>query len=131
RTREMGFLDDGEMAVVTREGASYLDLTGQTLSKAAETVSWDPVSAAKGGFRHFMLKEIYEQPRSLADTIRSRVAVDAGRVYLEDLGFSDAELRRFKRIVVIGCGTAWHAALCAKYMIEELARVPVEVDYAD
>jgi glucosamine--fructose-6-phosphate aminotransferase (isomerizing) len=130
-TREMVFLDDGELAVVTREGARYFDLDGKLLSKTAEAVSWDPVSAAKGGFRHFMLKEIYEQPRSLADTIRGRVAVDAGRVYLEDLNFSDDELRRFKRIVMIGCGTAWHASLCAKFMIEELARVPVEVDYAD
>ncbi|HEV8633386.1 MAG TPA: glutamine--fructose-6-phosphate transaminase (isomerizing) [Chloroflexota bacterium] len=130
-TRLMAFLDDGEMAVVTAEGARYFTLDGAEVQKSPQTIPWDPVSAAKGGYRHFMLKEIHEQPRSLGDTIRSRVSLDPGSVFLEDIGLSDDELRAVERIVMIGCGTAWHACLCGKFMVEELARVPVEVDYAD
>jgi glucosamine--fructose-6-phosphate aminotransferase (isomerizing) len=130
-TREMTFLDDGEMAVIGADGAGYFTLDGVAIEKQPETIPYDPVSAAKGGYRHFMLKEIHEQPRSLADTIRSRISLSPPRVYLEDIGLSDDELRRVDRIVMIACGTAWHACLCAKFMVEELARVPVEVDYAD
>jgi glucosamine--fructose-6-phosphate aminotransferase (isomerizing) len=130
-TRVMAFLDDGEMAVVTAEGASYCTLDGAAVEKRPQQIPWDPISAAKGGYRHFMLKEIHEQPRSLADTIRSRISLDPPAVYLEDIGLSDDELRAVERIVLIACGTAWHACLCGKFMIEELARVPVEVDYAD
>jgi glucosamine--fructose-6-phosphate aminotransferase (isomerizing) len=130
-TRVMTFLDDGEMAVIGADGARYFTLDGAPVEKTPETIPYDPVSAAKGGYRHFMLKEIHEQPRSLADTIRSRVSLSPPRLYLEDIGLSDDELRRVDRIVMIACGTAWHACLCAKFMIEELARIPVDVDYAD
>ena len=130
-TRRMVFLDDGEMAVVRADRASYSRLDGTPVEKQPTTVAWDPVSAAKGGYRHFMLKEIHEQPRSLGDTIRSRISLDPPGVFLEDLNLSDQELRSLRRIVLIACGTAWHACLCAKFMIEELARVPCEVDYAD
>ncbi|HUE76223.1 MAG TPA: glutamine--fructose-6-phosphate transaminase (isomerizing) [Chloroflexota bacterium] len=130
-TRRMVFLDHGEMAIVTAQGAEYLSLEGIPLHKSVQTVPWDPVSAAKGGYKHFMLKEIHEQPRSLSDTIRGRLEFNPHQVYLEDIRFSPEELRQFKRVTIIACGTAWHAALCAKFMIEELARIPVEVDYAD
>ncbi|HEY3078266.1 MAG TPA: glutamine--fructose-6-phosphate transaminase (isomerizing), partial [Chloroflexota bacterium] len=130
-TRVMAFLDDGEMAVVTSDGARFFTLGGAEVAKSPQTIPWDPVGAAKGGYRHFMLKEIHEQPRSLADTVRSRISLDPPAVFLEDIGLDDDELRRVERIVLIGCGTAWHACLCGKFMIEELARVPVEVDYAD
>jgi glucosamine--fructose-6-phosphate aminotransferase (isomerizing) len=130
-TRRMVFLDDGEMAVVRADGASYSRLDGTPVAKEPTTVAWDPVGAAKGGHRHFMLKEIHEQPRSLGDTVRSRISLDPPGVFLEDLNLDDAALRGVGRIVLIACGTAWHACLCAKFMIEELARVPCEVDYAD
>jgi glucosamine--fructose-6-phosphate aminotransferase (isomerizing) len=130
-TRRMVFLDDGEMAVVRADGATYSRIDGEVVEKQPTTVAWDPVSAAKGGYRHFMLKEIHEQPRSLGDTIRSRISLDPPAVFLEDLGLSDEELLSVRRVVLIACGTAWHACLCAKFMLEELARIPCEVDYAD
>ena len=131
-TRRMVFLDDGEMAVVTRRRRDLAELDGKPVEKQPTTVAWDPVSAAKGGYRHFMLKEIHEQPRSLADTIRSRISLDPpARLPRGPQRSDDASCARVKRIVLIGCGTAWHAGLCAKFMIEELARVPCEVDYAD
>jgi glucosamine--fructose-6-phosphate aminotransferase (isomerizing) len=130
-TRTMAFLDDGELAVITPSGARYTTLDGAPVEKTPTTVNWDPVSAAKGGYRHFMLKEIHEQPRSLADTIRSRVSLSPPAVYLEDLRLTDEQLRGVDRIVLIACGTAWHACLCGKFMLEELTRIPVEVDYAD
>ena len=130
-TRTMTFLDDGELAVITADGVQYRDLEGGCLEKEPQQVAWDPVRAAKGDYRHFMLKEIHEQPRSLADTIRSRVSLDPPEVFLPDLNLSDDDLRAINRIVLIGCGTAWHACLVGKFMIEELARVPVEADYAD
>src|SRR5205085_11427927 len=120
-----------EVAVVRADGASYSRLDGTPVAKAPTTVAWDPVGAAKGGYRHFILKEIHEQPRSLADAVRGRIGLDPPGVFLEDLDLGDDALRAVGRIVLIGCGTAWHACLCAKFMIEELARVPCEVDYAD
>jgi glucosamine--fructose-6-phosphate aminotransferase (isomerizing) len=130
-TRMLVFLDDGELAVVTAGGARYLKLDGTPVEKRPQVVSWDPVSAAKGGYRHFTLKEIDEQPRALADTIRSRINLDPPAIYLEDLNLTDDNIRAIDRIVMIGCGTAWHACLLAKFMIEDLVRIPVEVDYAD
>src|SRR4029079_3649508 len=117
-TRRMVFLDDGEMAVVRAEGATYSRLDGTPVAREPTTVPWDPVSAAKGGYRHFMLKEIHEQPRSLADAVRSRIRLDPPGVFLEDLNLGDDQLRGVGRIVLIACGTAWHACLCAKFMIE-------------
>jgi glucosamine--fructose-6-phosphate aminotransferase (isomerizing) len=117
------------MAIVNRTGARYTKLDGTPIEKIPQTVAWDPIAAAKGGYKHFMQKEIYEQPRSLADTIVGRLNIGAGRVELEGVRFTQEELRSFKKIVLLACGTAWHAALAGKFLFEELARIPVEVDY--
>jgi len=130
-TRRMVFLDDREIAVITREGFRCRGLDGQPIEKTPITVNWDPVATAKGGYKHFMLKEIYEQPRAVADTIRGRVRQDPAEVVLEGVPWSDAEWRQIRRILIVGCGTAWHAGLIGKFVLEDLAHLPVEVDYAD
>jgi len=129
-TRDMIFLEDRELAVITRHGATIATLDGATITRRPVSVPWDPVSAAKGDYKHFMQKEIHEQPRALMDVLRGRIDQEAGRVHLEDLTLDDAALRRVERIYATACGTAWHAGLVAKFMIESLARVRVEVDYA-
>lgn len=129
-TRTMVFLDNREVAVITRDGAVYSRLDGAVIEKTPQIVSWDPVSAAKGGYKHFMLKEIHEQPQSATDVIRGRVKFGPPDVYLEGLRFSKKELRSLKRIIISACGTALHAGLVGKFLIEELARIPVDVDYA-
>jgi len=128
-TRRVVFLGDREMAVLRRDGASYLRLDGTPLEKTAESVDWDPLAAALGPYKHFMQKEIYEQPRSVIDAIRGRVDLEAAEVRLDGLPFSTERLRQVRRIHIVACGTAWHAGLVGKYMIEHLAHVPVEVDY--
>ncbi|MBF6611835.1 MAG: glutamine--fructose-6-phosphate transaminase (isomerizing) [Chloroflexi bacterium] len=128
-TRRLVFLEPGEIAVITRTGAKYSRGDGTPVEKTPHMVAWDPISAAKGGYKHFMQKEIYEQPRSLTDTLRGRLDVERSRVDLEGLAFSREELRQFKKITILACGTAWHAALAGKYIFEELARIPVEVEY--
>ncbi len=129
-TQQASFLESGELAVVTESGASFLSLSGEPLSKQQQTIPWDPVAVAKAGYKHFMLKEIEEQARSVTDVFRGRLDLDAAKVQLEGLGsFSTEQLGAIKRIHAVACGTAWHAALCAKFMLETLARVPVEVDY--
>ncbi|HPL29562.1 MAG TPA: glutamine--fructose-6-phosphate transaminase (isomerizing), partial [Anaerolineae bacterium] len=128
-TQRVAFLGDREMAVIRREGARFYGLDGEPLVKRTETVAWDPVSAARGRYKHFMQKEIYEQPRSVTDAIRGRVDFEAAEVRLEGLPFSAERLRRVRRIHTVACGTAWHAGLLGKFMIEHLARLPVEVDY--
>ena len=127
-TQQLVFLEDRDLAVVRADGVQYMNLDGQPIDKEVETVPWDPVSAEKGRYRHFMLKEIHEQTRSVTDTIRGRVDFDAGRVNL-DLGFTKEEILSLDRIHSVACGTAYYAALVGKFMIEKLARVPVEVDY--
>ncbi|MCG3110676.1 MAG: glutamine--fructose-6-phosphate transaminase (isomerizing) [Candidatus Manganitrophus sp. SB1] len=129
-TREVIFLEDGELAVLSRNGAEISDLKGALLSKKSQHISWDPVMAEKGGYRHFMQKEIHEQPRAIVDTIRGRVAQEAGEVYLDEIGWSQSDLQKFQRAILIGCGTSWHAALVGKFLIESLSHLPVEVDIA-
>jgi glucosamine--fructose-6-phosphate aminotransferase (isomerizing) len=129
-TRELIFLEDRELAVVTREGAAISKLDGTPVSRRPVNIPWDPVAAAKGDYKHFMQKEIHEQPRALMDVLRGRIDQEAGRVQLEDLTLDDAALRRVERIYATACGTAWHAGLVTKFMVESLARVRVEVDYA-
>jgi glutamine---fructose-6-phosphate transaminase (isomerizing) len=128
-TRHMLFLEDRELAVITRERVQISTLAGEPVERAPVTMTWDPVAAARGDYKHFMQKEIYEQPRALMDVLRGRIDQEAGAVHLEDLTLSDAELRNVDRIYAVACGTAWHAALICKFMIEALARVRVEVDY--
>ena len=128
-TQRMISLDAGELALVAADGAKFVDLQGQPVSKTPITVSWNPVLAAKGGYRHFMLKEIYEQGRSVADAIRGRIDLDMEAVILPDLDGLRPVLPHLRRLHAVACGTAWHACLLAKFIIEDLARLPVEVDY--
>ena len=128
-TRDVVFLADEEMAVVTRSGVVFTDFSGQAVSKATQRVLWDPLMAEKAGYKHFMLKEIFEQPSAVRDTILGRVSLEAGRVFLEEMTLTDAELRSIEKVAIVACGTSWHAGLVGKFLIEELAGVPVEVDY--
>ena len=128
-TRDVVFLGDEEMAIITRSGVEFTDYQGRAVSKTTQRVLWDPIAAEKGGHRHFMLKEIYEQPTAARDTVLGRVSLDRGRIFLEDLNISEASLRDLQKVTIIACGTSWHAALVGKYLIESLAQLPVEVDY--
>jgi glucosamine--fructose-6-phosphate aminotransferase (isomerizing) len=128
-TQRMLFLEDRELAVLTAKGAALSRLDGAPVDRRPATVQWDPISAAKGDYKHFMQKEIYEQPRALTDALRGRVDLEAGTVLLDELRLSEGELWRLGRVYAVACGTAWHAALIGKYMIETLAKVRVDVDY--
>ena len=128
-TRDVVFLGDEEMAVITRSGVQFTDYQGRAVSKTTQRVMWDPIAAEKGGHKHFMLKEIYEQPTAARDTILGRVSLDRGQIFLEDLNISDETLRAVQKVSIIACGTSWHAGLVGKYLIEALAQIPVEVDY--
>jgi len=129
-TREMVFLEDGEM-VVFRDGTpAFSRVSGEPLEKASRHIDWSPLMAEKGGYKHFMLKEIFEQPRAVRDTIAGRLREEQGDVYLEDLKLTDEELRGIDRICIVACGTSWHAALVGKFLLEEHCRLPVEVDIA-
>ncbi|MGE3704777.1 MAG: glutamine--fructose-6-phosphate transaminase (isomerizing) [Vicinamibacterales bacterium] len=128
-TRDVVFLGDEEMAVITKSGVSFTDFFGRPISKATQRVLWDPIMAEKAGYKHFMLKEIFEQPTAARETILGRVSQDSGKVFLEEMKISEAQLAAVERVTILGCGTSWHAGLVGKFMIEQLARVPVEVDY--
>ncbi|HSW38122.1 MAG TPA: glutamine--fructose-6-phosphate transaminase (isomerizing) [Acidobacteriota bacterium] len=128
-TRNLYFMKDGDMAVLSPEGVLLQDFEANKLSFATQTISWSPEMAEKGGYRHFMLKEIFEQPRSLQETIAGRVALDSAKVCLEETGISPRTLSNIKKIFIVACGTSWHAALVGKFLIEDLARIPVEIDY--
>jgi glucosamine--fructose-6-phosphate aminotransferase (isomerizing) len=117
------------MAVITRSGVQFTDYQGRPVSKTTQRVLWDPIAAEKGGHKHFMLKEIYEQPTAARDTILGRVSLDRGQIFLADLNISEDTLRAVQKISIIACGTSWHAGLVGKYLIEALAQLPVEVDY--
>jgi glucosamine--fructose-6-phosphate aminotransferase (isomerizing) len=128
-TRDVVFLHDDEMAVITRAGAVFSRFDGTPIDKPPQRVLWDPIQAEKAGYKHFMLKEIYEQPGAVRDTILGRVSLEAGRVFLDEINLTDADLARIEKVVLLACGTSWHAGLVGKFLIEELAQVPVEVDY--
>jgi len=129
-TRSVVYLDDGEMAVLTKDGYQITDLDTTRVEKDVSTVDWDLATIERGGYRHFMLKEIMEQPASICNTLRGHLLPEDGNARLSGINLSDAELLEFDRVVLIACGTSWHAALIGEYMLEELARVPVEVEYA-
>ena len=128
-TQQMVFLDDREMAIVRADGVRYQTFDGQAITKQPTTVAWDPVAAVKGGYKHFMQKEIFEQPRTTTDTLRGRVDIETGAINLEGITLSEAEMRSLNRIYAVACGTAFYACQVIKYLIESLARVHVEVDY--
>ena len=128
-TRSVLFLDEEEIAVLSPEGVHVTNLKGEPVPKEVQKVLWSPILAEKGGYKHFMLKEIYEQPRAVRDTIRGRFSEETGRIYLEGMDALEEDLRRARRIYIVACGTSWHAALVGKFIIEECCKVPVEVDY--
>src|SRR6266487_3610533 len=130
-TRDLFFLADGDLAVITQQGVKLTDFDGKPVERQVQRITWDPIMAEKGGFKHFMLKEIYEQPRAVRDTVQGRISLDTGRVFLDEMkDITEADFKRFKSISIAACGTSWHAGLAGKYMIEQLARVSVDVDYA-
>ena len=128
-TRDVAFLEDGEIAEVRADGYRILDSGTRTVSRPTRRITWDAVAAQKGGYRHFMLKEIHEQPQAVTDTLRGRISLETGAINEAELSLTEDQLASTRKIHLVGCGTAWHAALVGKFLIEELARIPAEVDY--
>jgi glucosamine--fructose-6-phosphate aminotransferase (isomerizing) len=128
-TQDMFFLADGDMAILTPDGVSLCDFDGRGVHRQVSHILWNPIEAEKGGYQHFMLKEIFEQPRAVRDTTLGRVGQESGRIFLDEMEITPAEFAGFKQVKIIACGTSWHAGLCGKFMIEKLARIPCEVDY--
>ena len=129
-TRDVFFLGDREIAILTKDSVRVTDFDGNIVEPEQQRITWDPIMAEKGGFKHFMLKEIYEQPRAVRDTSQGRVSLDTGKVFLDPMDISEADFLGLTSIKIAACGTSWHAGLAGKYMIENLARIPVDVDYA-
>jgi glucosamine--fructose-6-phosphate aminotransferase (isomerizing) len=129
-TRMMYFLADGDVAILTPQGVKFTNLAGDPVVRQVEKILWDPIQAEKGGYKHFMLKEIFEQPRAVRDTTLGRISLDTGEVFLGEMQITDDHFRAATQVNIAACGTSWHSALAGKYMIERLARVPTEVDYA-
>ncbi|HYL76819.1 MAG TPA: glutamine--fructose-6-phosphate transaminase (isomerizing) [Bryobacteraceae bacterium] len=128
-TRDMFFLSDGDIAILTPEGVHLTDFNGHPIKRNVTHILWDPIMAEKGGYKHFMLKEIFEQPRAVRDTMLGRVGQESGRVFLDEMDIRPEEFRQLENIRIVSCGTSWHSALAGKFMIEKLARIPTEVDY--
>ena len=128
-TRDVVFLGDEQMAIITPSGVEFTDYAGSGVTTRSTRVSWDPVMAEKAGYKHFMLKEIFEQPLAVKETVLGRASVESGTVFLHEIEIPDQTLREVERIVILACGTSWHSALVGKFLFETLARVPVEVDY--
>ncbi|HKR02601.1 MAG TPA: glutamine--fructose-6-phosphate transaminase (isomerizing) [Pyrinomonadaceae bacterium] len=130
-TRDIFFLGDGEIAILTKDAVRVTNFEGDSVEPVQQRITWDPIMAEKGGFKHFMLKEIYEQPRAVRDTVQGRISLDTGRVFLDEMkNITESDFKRFTSIKIAACGTSWHAGLAGKYMIEQLARITVDVDYA-
>src|SRR2546423_492449 len=128
-TPEIFFLADGDIAVLTSKGVCVMDHDGRPVNRPAQHVAWDPIMAEKGGFKHFMQKEIFEQPRAVRDTLLGRISQDTGKIFLDDMQITEQQFRDFQQMRIVACGTSWHAGLAGKFMIERLARMQVEVDY--
>jgi glucosamine--fructose-6-phosphate aminotransferase (isomerizing) len=128
-TRDIFFLADGDLAVITPQGVRLMDFDGRAIQRPVQHVTWDPIMAEKGGFKHFMQKEIFEQPRAVRDTVVGRMSLDSGKVYLDEMDITEKEFQDFRDVKIVACGTSWHAALAGKFMIERYAQIPVEVDY--
>ena len=128
-TRSIFFLGDGEMATLTPQGVKLSDFESHTITRPPQHITWDPIMAEKGGFKHFMQKEIFEQPRAVRDTLLGRISQETGKVFLDEMNITEEEFRNFRDVKIVACGTSWHAALAGKFMIERLAHIPVEVDY--
>jgi len=130
RTRDMIFLEDGDMAELTADGARIETVSGQKVTRTPKRINWNPLQAEKGGFKHFMLKEIFEQPRAVEDTIRGRIELEAGNVVEGEMGIDAEVAKRAGRAYLIACGTSYHAALVGRYWIEQLARMPAQAELA-
>jgi glucosamine--fructose-6-phosphate aminotransferase (isomerizing) len=128
-TRNIFFLGDGDIAVLTKQGVRVMDHDGRPVDRPTHHVAWDPIMAEKGGYKHFMQKEIFEQPRAVRDTLLGRISQDTGRIFSDEMHITDQQFRTFEQVRIVACGTSWHAGLAGKFMIERLARLPVEVDY--
>jgi glutamine---fructose-6-phosphate transaminase (isomerizing) len=128
-TRDFIFLEDGEIVTITPDSTTIRDAAGKVVDRPTQRISWDPVQAEKGGYRHFMLKEIHEQPRAVRDTLLGRIGLDEGEVFLQELGPAFWGLKGAQRVVLIACGTSWHSALVGKFLLEQVAGIPAEVDY--
>ena len=128
-TRRVVFLENGDIARLTLDGHQIFDVDGNPVEREIHTLNWDPVQTEKGGFRHFMLKEIHEQPQAIQDTLAGRVDFETGQVAFDNFDLADEDLQQIERVHILACGTSWHAGLIGKFLIEELARIPVEVDY--
>ncbi len=128
-TRSVFFLGDGEMAILTPQGVRLCDFQSHPISRPPQHITWDPIMAEKGGFKHFMQKEIFEQPRAVRDTLLGRISQQTGKVFLDPMDISEEDLREIRDVKIVACGTSWHAGLAGKFMIEQLAQIPVEVDY--
>lgn len=129
-TRNIHFLADGELAILTKEGVTLTDFDAKPLPLKIQRITWDPIQAEKAGYKHFMLKEINEQPRAIRDTTLGRISLETGKVHLAEMQISEADFKNAGQITIAACGTSWHAGLAGKFMIERLARLPVDVDYA-
>jgi glucosamine--fructose-6-phosphate aminotransferase (isomerizing) len=128
-TREIFFLGDGDIVVLTKDGVRVMDHDANPIKRPSQHVSWDPIMAEKGGYKHFMQKEIFEQPRAVRDTLLGRISQDTGKIFLGDMQITSEQFRTFESVRIVACGTSWHSGLAGKFMIERLARLPVEVDY--
>jgi len=128
-TRQIFFLADGDIAVLTKNAVRVMDHEGRPVNRPAHHVAWDPLMAEKGGYKHFMQKEIFEQPRAVRDTLLGRISQDSGKIFLDEMQISEQQFREFQQVRIVACGTSWHAGLAGKFMIERLARLQVEVDY--
>jgi len=128
-THDFVFMDDGDVVTVTPDSMKLTDAGGKAVERKPQRITWDAVQAEKGGYRHFMLKEIHEQPTAVRDTLLGRIGLEEGVVHLEELGPAAEKLRRARRVMLLACGTSWHAALVGKYLLEQVAKVPAEVDY--
>ncbi len=129
-TKQMVFMEDHEVVQITPDGPRFTRLDGTTIDKQPTRIPGDPIMAEKGGYKHFMLKEIHEQPRAVRDTLLGRVSLESDQIFLEEIGLTDDDLRAVERMAIIACGTSWHAGLVGKFLLERLAGIPVEVDYA-
>ena len=128
-TRDMFFLQDGDVAILTPDGVNVTDFDGKNVKRQVSHILWDPIMAEKGGYKHFMLKEVFEQPRAIKDTMLGRIGQESGRVFLDEINIPEKDFLSYQQVKIIACGTSWHAGLAGKIIIERLARIPVEVDY--
>ena len=129
-TKDVVFMEDHEVVTVRPDGPTFVGGNGTKIEKSPTRIPWDPIMAEKGGYKHFMLKEIHEQPRAVRDTLLGRVSLESAQILLDEMNFTDEELQRVERMAIVACGTSWHAGLVGKFLVERLAGLPVEVDYA-